>query len=118
MPLKLAKILTSLVVFLMVLEIIGAAIAAIPKESDRGLSVHSKKPAASVFGAFLFEKAEEETEKAEEEKNGADRTVLVDFSWVAHTLSVQFVAKVNPSPFACLYNVRPPVYTINCVFLI
>src|SRR5687767_14815774 len=107
MPLKLTKIVTSLVVMLMVLEIIGAAVTAIPQGRDSNFSFHSKKSAASVFAVFLFEKAEEESEKAEEEKDGAHRALLVDFSWVAHTLSVHFIPKVNVSPFAFQYDLRP-----------
>jgi hypothetical protein len=118
MPLKAAKFVSSIVVFLMVLEIVGAAVTALPADSNHILSYHTKKSSASVFDAFLFEKAEEETEKSEDEKSGSDRALLVDFSCIAHTLSIQFIPKVNLTPFAFHYNVRPPVYTLNCVFII
>jgi hypothetical protein len=118
MPLKVSRFVSSVVLMLMLLEVIGAAATVCPLESDDSLSFHSKKPSAPVFEAFLFGKAEEETEKTEEEKHGADRALLVDFSWVAHTLSVQFIPKVNLLPFAFHYDVRPPVSTLNCVFII
>jgi hypothetical protein len=118
MSLKAAKYVSSIVLLLMILEIIGAAGTALPIDTDRTLSFHTKKLTASVFDAFLFEKAEEETEKSEEEKNGTGRALLADFSWIAHTLSVQFIPKVNLTPFAFHYHVRPPVYTFNCVFII
>lgn len=118
MPLKAAKFVCSLVLMLLLLDVIGAVFTAFPLKSDNILSFHPKKPSSSVFDAFLFEIGFGETEKTEDEEDGAHRALLVDFSWVAHTLSTQFIPKVNRSPFAFQYDVGPPVYTLNCVFII
>jgi hypothetical protein len=118
MPVNAAKLVSSIVLVLVILEIAGAAVTASPPDSDSVLTIHTKKSSASVFYSFVFEKAEEETEETEQEKDGAHRALLVDFSRVAHTLSVAFLPKVNLTPFAFQYNVRPPVYTLNCVFII
>ena len=118
MPLKAARIINSLVVMLMLLEIFGAAVTAISFISHDSLSYHAAKPRASVIAAFLFEKAEEENEKTEEEREHSDRVVLVDFTWVASSLSSRHTSNDRISPVTTRYDLRPPVYTLNCVLLI
>lgn len=118
MPIKAAKFVCSLVLMLLLLDVIGAVVTSCPLKSDNINSFHPKKPSSSVFDAFLFENGFEETEKTEDEEAGAHRALLVDFSCVARTLSTQFIPKVNLSPFAFHYDVAPPVYTLNCVFII
>jgi hypothetical protein len=118
MPLKAAKLVSSIILSLVILEIVGAAVTAFQPETPSVLNIHSKKSSASVFDAFLFEKAEEETEETENEEDDAHRVLLVDFSRVAQTLAVAFLPKVNLTPFAFQYDIGPPVYTLNCVLII
>jgi hypothetical protein len=120
MQLRTGKILSFLVVFLIIFETVGAAATVLSVDSNSQSSLHSKKPVSSVMGSLLFEKAEEETEKAEEEKDGTARTVLVDFSHIAFSLSYLHSHHHNhpARPALMYYNVRPAMHAFNCVFLI
>ena len=118
MPLKAVRIVTTTVLLLILLEIVGAAITALPTSSEHTTTLHPKRSGTSVLASFLFEKSEEETEKTEKEKDRSDRVVLVDFSRVAFTLSFYHTSQKFLTHIAFLYNVRPPLHTLNCVFLI
>jgi hypothetical protein len=118
MYLKVARTITSFVILLMALEILGAAATASPSTSDYTITLRSEKSKASIFGYFLFEKAEEEIEKTEEEKDGIPGVVLVDFSLVAGSLSFYHTPQVLFVAFTSQYDVRPPLHQLNCVFLI
>ena len=118
MYLKVARTIPLLVILLMSLEILGCCVTALPAASDRAVTVHQHKTPSSLLGTLLFEKAEEETEKTEEEKDGIARMVLLDFSRVAFSLSFYHTPQVGFATVAFRYDVRPPVHEINCVFLI
>lgn len=118
MYLKVARTVTSLIILLMSLELFGAAAVALPSTSDHTLTLHSQKSKSSIFSSFLFEKAEEETEETEEEKDGMMRAVLVDFSRIAGSLSFYHTPQVHFAAFTFQYDVRPPLHQLNCVFLI
>lgn len=117
MRLLAAKIVTALVVFLMIFEIVGAAVTSLPANSDHALNYHTKKP-SSVFSSFIFEKAEEENEKTEEEKDGMSRVVLIDFNRVAVSLSIRHTPQIHFTRSAFQYDVRPSFHVLHCVFLI
>ena len=119
MYLKAARTITSLVILLMTLEIFGAAATALPSTADHAVTLHSQKSkSSSILGSFLFEKAEEETENTEEEKNSIARVVLEDFSRIAVSLSFYHTPQVHFAAFTFQYDVRPPLHQLNCVFLI
>lgn len=118
MPLKAAKIVSTIVLLLILLETVGAAVTALPAISERSATIHTKKSTPSVLASFLFEKAEEETDKTEEEKGGSHRSILVDFTRVALILSFYHTQHTHFKPLTHQYNVRPPVHALNCVFLI
>jgi hypothetical protein len=103
---------------LMTLEILGAAATALPPTSDYTFNLHFQKSKSSVVGSFLFEKAEEETEKTEEEKDGMMRAVLLDLSRIADSLSFSPPPQVQIGAFSFLYDVKPPLHQLHCVFLI
>lgn len=117
MPLK-VRFITSLVILLLSFEIFGAALTACATSDDGSFYFHAKKSSASVINSIFIEKAEEETEKNEEEKDGTARPVLVDFSRVVTSLSFRHTPQTEFTPFRFQYDVRPPLHTINCVFLI
>lgn len=116
MQLRIAKVLSFLVVLLITFDLVGAAITARPVFLNDQTTMHSKKPSTSVIGSFILEKAEEENEKTEEESEGSSRTVLADFAHIAIFLS--FFYTPRSTPLALMYDVRPPVYALNCVFII
>lgn len=118
MYLKVARTITFLVILLMSLDIVGASLTALPSTSDHALTIHAQKPPSSIFGYFLFEKAEEESEKTKEEKDGVARVVLIDFSQIAFSLSIYHNPQAELSVPTFQYNVRPPVHQLNCTFLI
>jgi hypothetical protein len=120
MYLRAARTITFLVVVLMSLEILGSSVTALPSSSDHDhtLTLHSKKSPTSILGSFLFEKAEEESEKTEEEKDRMTRVILIDFSRIAFSLSFYHTPQVQSSELTFQYDVRPPVHELNCVFLI
>lgn len=118
MYLKVARTITSLVILLMSLQIIGAAATALPSASDYTLTLHSQKSKASVFGSVFFEKVEEETEKTEGEKDGMVGVVLIDFSRITDSLSFYHTPQVHVSAVTFQYDVRPHLHQFNCVFLI
>ncbi|HYC85013.1 MAG TPA: hypothetical protein VEB86_07315 [Chryseosolibacter sp.] len=118
MPLTAARFVSTIVLLLILLETVGAAVTVLPATSERSATIHTKKPTPSVLGSLLFEKAEEETDKSEEEKDSSHRVLLVDFSRVALTLSFYHTSHTAFRPLACQYNLRPPLHALNCVFLI
>lgn len=118
MYLRIARTIISLVILLMSVEILGAAAVSFPLDSDHTFTLHSPKSKSSIPGSFLFEKAEEETEKTEEEKNGIVRVVLEDFSGMAVSLSFYHTPLVHIAALTFQYDVRPPLHELNCVFLI
>lgn len=118
MYLKVARAITFLVIILMTLQILGASVTALPSTSNHTFTLHSKKIPSSILGSYLLEKAEEESEKPEEENGGASRVVLIDFSQIAFSLSFYHTPLIQLSAPAFQYNVRPPVHQLNCTFLI
>lgn len=118
MYLKVARSITLLVILLMTLQILGTSVSALPSASDHTIRLHSKKRPSSVLGSFLFGKAEEETEKPDQEKDGMTRAVLIDFSRMAFSLLVCHKPQVHFPVRIFQYDVRPPVHALNCVFLI
>lgn len=116
--LRAAKIINSFIVAIMLLEIMGSVFIGFPSSCDHKLSIHNQKSAASVIAAFICEKAEEENEKTENEKAHSERMILIDFSRVAFTLSLRHTPTHTALPITSHYDLRPPVYTLNCVFLI
>jgi hypothetical protein len=102
----------------MSLEILGATVTALPSTTSHCLTFHSKERTSSILGSFLFEKAEEETEKVDEEKDRMSRVVLIDFSRIAFSLSFYHTPQVQFAVLTSQYNVRPPLHEFNCVFLI
>lgn len=117
MYLKVARSITFLVILLMTLQILGASATALPPTSDQTVTIHSKKVPSSVLGSFLFEKAEEETEKQEENGRMA-RLILIDFSQVSFSLSFYHTPKVRFPVPTFQYDVRPPVHQLYCTYLI
>jgi len=118
MFLKAARIVTTLVVLLMSLEIVGAAVTAFPTESSPSLAFHAKKMKGSSIVSLFLEKAEEENEKTEEEKEGMPGVLIADFSTIAISLCLFHTSRPHATPLAFQYDVRPPVHQLNCVFII
>ena len=118
MYLKVARSITFLVILLMTLQILGASVTALPSTSDHTFTLHPKKRPSSILGSFPFEKAEEETEEVEEEKDGMARVILIDFSQIVFSLSFFHTPQAELPVPTFQYNVRPPVHQLNCTFLI
>jgi len=117
MYLRVARTITFFVCLLMSLEILGIAATAFPPTCDHTFTQHLQK-SKSTFNSFLFEKAEEETEKTGEEKGGMMRAVLLDFSRIARSRSFYPAPQVHFEAFTFQYDVRPPLHQLNRVFLI
>jgi hypothetical protein len=115
---QVTRTLITLVILLISLEILGPSATASPSTSDHTATLHSQKAASSMFGSFLFEKTEEETERNEDEKDRMARIVLVNFSRIAFSLSFYHTPPVNLTVLPFQYDVRPPLHELNCVFLI
>lgn len=115
---KVARLIAFFVVLLMSLEIIGASVSALPATSGHAFSIVSEKQSPSLFGNLFFEKAEEESEKDEKERDGTPRVVLIDFSRVAFSLSFYYTPLVQLAVPECRYDVRPPLHQLHCLFLI
>ena len=115
---KLARAITFLVVLLMSLEIFGASVDAIPPSSDHTLTIHSQKRPSSLFDNLFLQKAVEESEKTEEEKDGLPRVLLIDFSRMAFSLSFYYTPQIQLAVPTFQYDVRPPLHQLNCLFLI
>lgn len=118
MELKIAKVLSFMVVLLITFDLVGAAITACPISAVDHNIMHSKKPEGSLIGSLLLEKAEEENEKTGEEKEGCSRIVIADFSHIAISLSLFHTPHTGSTPRILMYDVRPPVYALHCVFII
>lgn len=118
MYLKVARSITFFVILFMSLQILGAPVAASPSNSAHAVTLHSKKLPSSILGSFLCEKAEEESEKSEEEKDGMARAILIDFARIAFSLSFYHNPQIQLPTLTFQYDVRPPVHELNCVFLI
>jgi hypothetical protein len=117
MLLKLAKIVTCLVILIMTMEWFGAAITACPVDSHQKVSIHSKV-AKSFFASILVQTAEEETEKSEEERDRFIGVELIDLTRVARLLSISHSPQVHIKPYEQHYDVRPSLFTLHCVFII
>jgi hypothetical protein len=115
---KVARSINVFVVLLMSLEILGASITALPSTAEYALSICSEDTASGGLGFLMFEKAEEENEKTEEENAHLHRPLLIDFSRIALSLSAfHSPAQIESTSFF-RYTVRPPVHQLNCVFLV
>ena len=112
---KVARTINLIVVVLMSLEILGASATAMPWTS--GPCIYSEEPPSSFFGSDLFEKAEEENEKDEDEKS-LSRAILMDLSQVAFSLSACYSRDLDLAVNTFQYDVRPPLHQLNCVFLL
>jgi hypothetical protein len=113
---KAARTINLFVVVLMTLEILGASATALPSSSAYRLSICSEESQASILGSFLFEKAEEENEKTEEENAHLTRVVLLDFASIALSLSAHHSPHYRLSLDTDRYSQRPPLHQLNCVF--
>ncbi len=118
MHLRIARTIYVIVLMLMCLEIIGASATAGMSASCQGISIAAAEERTSIPGAFLFEKAEEENDKTEEENCHIARTLLIDFSHVAHSLSACYLGVLHLPANTTLFNVRPPAYRLNRVLLL
>jgi hypothetical protein len=123
MYLKVARTITFFVILFISLDIVGASVAAIPSTSDHALTLHSQtlhsqKLPSAILTALLFEKAEEETARSEDEKYNMAGVVLLDFSRLAFSLSFYHTPPVQLQSPTFQYDVRPPLHELNGVFLI
>jgi hypothetical protein len=119
MYLKVARTITFLLILFMSMDIIGASVTALPSTADDHTTiVHSQKSPSSVLTSFLCEKAEEESEKTEDERYSMAGVVLLDFSRLAFSLSFYHTPQVRLAVPAFQYDVRPPVHQLVRVFLI
>jgi hypothetical protein len=118
MYIKVARAITLLVVLFMSLDIIGASVTALPSASNHKFTLDSQKSPSSVITSLLFEKAEEETEKSENERFSTAGVVLIDLSRIAFSLSFYHTPQAHLSVPAFQYDVRPPLHQLMRVFLI
>lgn len=115
---KVARTVNLLVVVLMSFEILGASIMILPLTSRYDITLYSEELPSSLLDVILFEKAEEENEKTEEEKHCLSRAILVDLSLVKLSLSAYHSPHIHLEFSTSRYEVRPPIHQLNCVFLI
>lgn len=111
---KVARTINLIVVVLMSLEILGASATAMPWTS--GPCIYSEEPPSSLFGSDLFEKAEEENERTEDES--LSRVILIDLSQIAFSLSAYHHRDFDLAVNTFQFDVRPPLHQLNCVFLL
>jgi hypothetical protein len=123
-PAKVVRTIICLVVFLMFLDIVGAAVTTLPTSSDHALTIHTSKSKCWMLISFLFEKSEEEseneeeTESPEEGKDTIDRIILQYFSRIAASRSFYYAPRIRFAALTFQYDVRPHLHEFNCVFLI
>jgi hypothetical protein len=116
--LKIGKILSVAVVLIMSIDVVGAAVTVCPAESIDQPTLTSKRADTSLISSLFIEKAEEENEKSEEEKQSCSRIVLVDFSQIAFSLARFHTPHLYISRCSQTYDVRPPLYAFHCIFII
>jgi hypothetical protein len=115
---KVERSVTIIVILLFSLRILGASAINLPSAEHKFERIQSKKSnACSALASFLFEKTEE-GENAGMNKDGISRVVLIDFSQIAFSLSYYYSGQIQVSDPTSWYDVHPPVYQINCVYLI
>lgn len=119
MHFSVARLTTFVVILFISLRIFAGSVIALPLSSEQALTVQSKKArSSSIFDSFVLEKTEEEIEKTEGDDSGIGRVVLFDFTRLASFLRFGYLPTLQPAEFSFLYDVRPLVHQLNCVFLI
>ncbi len=102
----------------MSLDILGASLAVPAPTSGSHLTVHTQRGTPSILGSFLFEESDEENENGGTENDHNARVSVKDFSRLAGSLNAIQLSHLNSSVRAFRNYVRPPLYELNCVFLI
>lgn len=118
MPSGLTRKITSLLFLMFSLQIVGAAATVLPSTSDRTLFIRANNRTSCIINSFLLDLIKDGVEKTLEPEDEIDRVLLHDFSIIAASLSGYHTPQYVTAPEAYLYDVRPPLHQVNCVFLI
>jgi len=115
---KLFGTINLVAVLVMSLQTLGTSATAMLWASDPGSYYEDyEELESSIPGSDVFEKAEEENEKTEEE-NCLSRVVLMDLAKNALSLCAYHCPDFEPSVNTIQYNIRPPLHQLHCVFVI
>ncbi|HEY0656260.1 MAG TPA: hypothetical protein VGD65_24165 [Chryseosolibacter sp.] len=115
---RVARLINLVVVMLMSAEIIGASITATRATCGYAVNIVAEESGASLVGSVLFEKAEEENEKTEEENGHVTRALLIDFARIALSLSAHHSPQCDHRETTFGDRSKSAVHKFNCVFLI
>jgi hypothetical protein len=111
---KIARSIIWLVVGIMTFICISAALTSSHNAVNQHDEFAEKEAKSSFLSSIVFEKAEEESEKTEEERDNVFTVELADLSQITMVLSYIHTPKVEFVPAEHLYDGFPSLLTLLC----
>jgi hypothetical protein len=115
---QISRAIVCLVILIMTCECVSAAVFSSTGSDIGRLAYHAKNTKSSVSTSVLFEKAEVESERGEEERDKVFTIELADLSQIAMVLSHFHSPRVHFIPNEHRQNSHPPLFELFCILII